>query len=100
MDRNYEDKEIEPLDPPTFFEELKMFFEMLNTEFPDGIKDGRRRHNITLTSEGHLEVTVWHFNKDGKLGTFYCRLEDYNDLFQSMDDVISDLRKYVEQNAE
>lgn len=100
MSEDYQDRELEPLDPPTFFEELKLFLEMLNKEFADGIKDGKRRHNITLTSEGHLEITVWHFDKSGKLGTYYCRLEDYNDMFQSMDDVISDLRKYVEQTAE
>lgn len=83
---------------PTFLEELQIFLEKLNEAFPEGVQ-ADRRHNITLDKDGHLEVTVWHFDSQGKLGTYFANLDGETDLFQSMDDIIVDLRKYIEQNA-
>lgn len=84
---------------PTFLEELQIFLEKLNEAFPDAVKDNARRHNITLDKDGHLEVTVWHFDSQGKLGTYFANLDGERDMFQSMDDVIVDLRKYIANNA-
>lgn len=85
-------------DMPTFLEELQMFLEKLDETFP-GTKEAGVRHNITLDKDGHLEVVVWAFNSAGKLGSYFVNLDGETDLFQSMDDIIVDLRKYIEQNA-
>jgi len=90
--------EIETMDPPTFLEELQLFLEKLDEAFP-GVKETGHRHNITLDKNGRLEVVVWAFNSTGKLGSYFASLDGETDLFQSMDDIIVDLRKYVEQNA-
>lgn len=83
---------------PTFLEELKIFMEKLDEAFP-GVRETGRRHNITLDKDGHLEVVVWALDSNGKIGAFFANLDGEADLFQSMDDVIVDLRKYIEQNA-
>ncbi|MDE1829259.1 MAG: hypothetical protein KGI25_02940 [Thaumarchaeota archaeon] len=83
---------------PTFLEELQMFLEKLNEAFPEAVQT-ERRHNITLDDSGHLEITVWHFDSQGKLGSYFANLDGEHDMFQSMDDVIIDLRKYIEQNT-
>lgn len=83
---------------PTFLEELQIFLEKLNEAFPEALQT-ERRHSVTLDKDGHLEVTVWHFDSQGKLGTYFANLDGETDLFQSMDDVIVDLRKYIDKNA-
>lgn len=83
---------------PTFLEELQIFLGKLNEAFP-GLDDTGRRHSVTLDKDGHLEVIVWAFDKTGKLGSFFANLDGEADLFQSMDDVIVDLRKYIAANT-
>ncbi len=82
----------------TFFEDLQIFLEKLEEAFP-GTKDTGRRHNLTLDKNGHLEITVWQADSTGKLCSYFAHLDTESDLFQSMDDVIVDLRKYISKNA-
>lgn len=89
---------MEQTDIPTFLEELQIFLEKLEEAFP-GAKETGCRHSITLDKDGHLEIVVWAFTSSGKLGSFFVNLDGEVDLFQSMDDVIIDLRKYIEKNA-
>lgn len=95
---DFSDKEIEAQDMPTFLEELQIFLGKLDEAFP-GTKDTGRRHSVSVDKDGHLEIVVWAFDSTGKLASFFTNLDGELDLFQSMDDVIGDLRKYVEQNT-
>lgn len=95
---DYSDTEIESVDMPTFLEELQIFLGKLDEAFP-GTKDTGRRHSVTLDKDGHLEVVVWVVDSTGKLGSYFANLDGETDLFQSMDDVIVDLRKYIASNA-
>lgn len=85
-------------DMPTFFEELQIFLGKLDEAFP-GVKETGRRHSVSLDKDGHLEAVVWVLDSTGKLGSYFANLDGEDDLFQSMDDVIVDLRKYVDTNA-
>lgn len=84
-------------DMPTFLEELQIFLQKLDEAFP--LPKEQRRHNVTLDKDGHLEIVVWTYDSQGKLNSWFINLDGETDLFQSMDDVIVDLRKYIEKNA-
>jgi hypothetical protein len=80
---------------PTFFEQLQILLVKLNEAFP--ARDGKN-HNITLTDEGHVQISVWDKASDGKVHSWFIAIEPEDELM-SFDDVIEVLTKYARENA-
>lgn len=84
------------INEPTFFEQLQILLVKLNEAFP--ARD-ERKHNITLTEDGFVNIVVWDKNTDGTVCSWFVTLTDESDDLLSFDDVVELLAKYARENA-